>query len=111
MTSRKISIHIEPSERSLNRVDLPVAVVIQFLEMIVGQFRGLGIRRASRLTIMSWVVARRIFEDSVVRQVWVWLNHCLSLCFLASFALPMHRASLLLSISAAFFCRPRERVG
>lgn len=57
MPSRKVSIHVEPSERSLNRVDLPVAVVIQFLEMIVGQFRGLRIRRASRLTIMSWVVA------------------------------------------------------
>ena len=42
----EIAIHIEPAKRPFYRVDRPVLIAIQLLEMVVGQFRIVGIRNA-----------------------------------------------------------------
>ena len=41
----EVTIHIEPSEHPLNWIDRPILIAIEFLEMVLSQFRIVRVRR------------------------------------------------------------------
>ena len=70
----EIAIHIEPAKRPFYRVDRPVLIAIQLLEMVVGQFRIVGIRNARTKMTPARIVALRAFQHAVVHEIGSWLH-------------------------------------
>ncbi len=70
----EISIHIGPAERPFNWVDLTILVAIEFLEMVVGQFRIVRVWNSSTKMIPTRIVALRAFQHAVIHEIGSWLH-------------------------------------
>jgi hypothetical protein len=69
-----ISIHIEPSEGALERINHAVMVLVEFLKVVVDDFASLRVWRSTCSAVYAGVVALRLLENSVVREVWLRLD-------------------------------------
>ena len=65
----EIAIHIEPAKRPFNWVDRPILVAIEFLEVVVGQFRIVRIRNSGAKMISARVVTLGAFQHAVVHKI------------------------------------------
>jgi hypothetical protein len=65
----EIAIHIETAEHPFNRVNRPVLVAIELLEMVVGQFRSVRVRNACPKMIPTGIVALWAFQHAVVHEI------------------------------------------
>ena len=66
----EIAIHIEPAERAFNRIDLPILVVIELLEMVEGQFRIVRIwNTCTNVMIPARIVPLGAFQHAVVHEI------------------------------------------
>ena len=70
----EIAIHIGPAERSLNWIDRPILIAIEFLKMVVRQFRIVQVRNTGAKMISARIVALRIFQHAVVHKIGSWLH-------------------------------------
>jgi hypothetical protein len=57
----KIAIHIGPAECPFNRVDRPILIAIEFLKMVVSQFRIVRVWNSCTKMIPARIVALWIF--------------------------------------------------
>ena len=65
----QILIYIKPAERPFNRIDLPVLIVIKFLEMVLSQIPGVGVLHAGRAIIWAGIIPSGIFQQSVIHEI------------------------------------------
>ncbi len=65
----KIAIHIEPAERPFNWVDRPILVAIEFLEMVVGQFRIVRVWNSCTKMIPARIVALGALQYAMVHKI------------------------------------------
>jgi hypothetical protein len=65
----EIAIHIGPTERPFNWIDLTILVAIEFLEMVVGQFRIVRVWNSCTKMIPTGIIALRAFQHAVIHEV------------------------------------------
>jgi len=61
-----ITIHVEPAEGTLERIDHSVTVLVELLKVVVEDLSSLGIWRSTSPTITAGVVPLRMLEHSMV---------------------------------------------
>jgi len=64
-----ITIHVEPAEGTLERIDHSVMVLVEFLKVVVQDLTRPGVRRSPCSAIPAGVVALRLLEYSIIREV------------------------------------------
>jgi hypothetical protein len=69
-----ITIHVEPAEGTLERIDHSVMVLIEFLKVIVQDLVGLGVWRSTCSAVPAGIITLRLLKYSVIREVWLWLD-------------------------------------
>ena len=70
----QISIHVQPTECSLEGIKDSVAVFVQFLKMIMEQIAGPWIASTPFVSLETGIIPLRVLQNSMVRQVWLWLD-------------------------------------
>ena len=70
----QISVHIQPTECSLERIEDTIVILIQLLKVIMEEFAGLRVVRGSLVALQTRIIPLRMFQDSMVRQVWFGQN-------------------------------------
>jgi hypothetical protein len=61
-----ITIHIEPAEGTLERIDHSITVLVELLKVVVEDLTSLGIWRSTSSAITAGVVPLRMLEHSMV---------------------------------------------
>jgi hypothetical protein len=69
-----IPIHIEAAERALERINHSIMVLVEFLKVIVQDLTSLGVRSSTCSTVSAGVIALRLLEYSMIREVWLGLD-------------------------------------
>ena len=64
-----ITIHVEAAESTLEWIDHSVMVLVEFLKVVVQDLTRLGVGRSTCLAIPAGVVALRLLEYSIIREV------------------------------------------
>ena len=64
-----ITIHVEPAEGSLERINHSVMVLVELLKVVVQDFTGLRIWRSTSPAIPAGVIPLRMLEHSMIREV------------------------------------------
>jgi hypothetical protein len=70
----QISIHIQPAERSLERVKYSIVIFVQFLKMIMKEIACPWIVSTTFVSLKTRVIPLRVLQHSMVRQVGLWLG-------------------------------------
>lgn len=65
----KVPIDIQPAQRPFKRIDRPVPVLIELLEMFMQKSPGIRIRGPSLPMLVMGRVPLRLFQHTVVRQI------------------------------------------
>jgi hypothetical protein len=71
---REVTIDVEAAGSPLERIDHPVTITIELLEMIVKDVTGLGVWRAPLPVIAAGIVALRLLKLPHVGQILLGLN-------------------------------------
>ena len=69
-----ITIHVESAEGALERIDHSIMVLVEFLKVVVQDLTYLGVWHSTCSVIPAGVVALRLLEYSMIREVWFRLD-------------------------------------
>jgi hypothetical protein len=69
-----VTIHVESAEGTLERIDHAVTVLVEFLKVVVQNLTCLGVWRSTSSAIPAGVISLRLFQYSMVREVWFRLD-------------------------------------
>jgi len=64
-----ITIHVESAEGALERIDHSVMVLVEFLKVVVQDLTRLGVGRSTCSAIPAGVIALRLLEYAMIREV------------------------------------------
>jgi hypothetical protein len=69
-----VTIHVESTEGTLERIDHAVTVLVEFLKVVVQNLTCLGVWRSTSSAIPAGVISLRLLQYSMVREVWFRLD-------------------------------------
>ncbi len=86
----EITIHVEPAEHPFDRVDRPVLIAVELLEMVVGQCRIVRVWNTGANAMFSArIVALGAFQHTVVHEIGARLHNSFRRLTPMNFHLPM----------------------
>lgn len=74
MVVAHITIHVETSERTFERINHAIMIFVEFLKVLMLKLTGLGIGRAPGLAIPAGVIPLRLLEHAMIGEIRLRLN-------------------------------------